>query len=73
MEPFPLSRGYQYNLVAVAYVSKWIEVVALPTNDSKVVVKFIRKHIFTRFGTPRGIISGGDKHFINNSIYNLLA
>lgn len=44
----------------------------LPTNDSKVVVKFISKHIFTRFGTPRAIISDGGRHFINSFIHNLL-
>ncbi|XP_015169056.1 uncharacterized protein [Solanum tuberosum] len=42
------------------YVSKWVEVVALPSNNAKVVVKFIRKHIFTRFGTPRAMISDGE-------------
>ncbi|KAL5538842.1 hypothetical protein UlMin_045772 [Ulmus minor] len=48
MGPFPPSFGNLYILVAVDYVSKWIEVVALPTNDAK-VVKFLRKNIFTRF------------------------
>ncbi|XP_049381465.1 uncharacterized protein LOC125846047 [Solanum stenotomum] len=73
MGPFPSSRGNQYILVDVDYVSKWVEVVALPTNDAKVVVNFIRKHIFTRFGTPRSIISDGGKHFINNAVHSLLA
>jgi len=50
-----------------------VEAVALPTNDAKVVVKFVRKHIFTKFGTPREIISDGGKHFINNSVHSLLA
>ena len=39
--PFPLSHGHEYVLVAVDYVSKWIEVVATQTNDHKVVVKFV--------------------------------
>ncbi|XP_049366220.1 uncharacterized protein LOC125831072 [Solanum verrucosum] len=54
-------------------MSKRVEAVSLPTNDAKVVVKFIRKHIFTRFGTPRAIISDGGNHFINNSVHSLLA
>ncbi|BBH04694.1 transposable element gene [Prunus dulcis] len=53
MGPFPESWKNKYILVAVDYVSKWVEAVALPTNDSKGVVKFVRKNIFTRFGTPR--------------------
>ncbi|XP_049381171.1 uncharacterized protein LOC125845671 [Solanum stenotomum] len=73
MGPFTSSHGNQYILVAVDYVSKWVEVVALPSNDAKVVVKFIQKHIFTRFETPRAMISDGGTHFINNSVHNLLA
>ncbi|XP_049381162.1 uncharacterized protein LOC125845657 [Solanum stenotomum] len=73
MGPFPLSNGNQYILVAVDYVSKWVEAVALPTNDAKVVLKFLKKHIFTRFGTPRAIISDGRTYFINQLVKNILA
>ena len=41
MGPFPPSFGNLYILVAVDYVSKWIEAAALPTNDAKVITRFL--------------------------------
>ncbi|GJX19412.1 reverse transcriptase domain-containing protein [Tanacetum coccineum] len=60
MGPFPSSRGNKYILVAVDYLSKWVEAKALPTNDARVVVKFL-KSLFARFGTPRAIISDRER------------
>lgn len=71
--PFPSSNGCKYILVAVDYVSKWVEAIALPTNDAKVVVNFVKKHIFTRFGTPRVMISDGGTYFCNKLLDNILA
>nr|GEY22958.1 hypothetical protein [Tanacetum cinerariifolium] len=56
MGPFSSSKGNKYILVAVDYLSKWVEAKALPTNDARVVVKFL-KYLFSRFGTPKEIIS----------------
>ncbi|XP_024010463.1 uncharacterized protein LOC112085478 [Eutrema salsugineum] len=72
MGPFPTSFGNQYILVAVDYVSKWIESVASPTNDIKVVIKLFISIIFPRFGVPRIVISDGRSHFINRVFKNLL-
>ncbi|CAM8982650.1 unnamed protein product [Rhodiola kirilowii] len=63
MGPFPSSYGNQYILVAVDYVSKWVEAIASPTCDAKVVTKLFRKIIFRRFGVPRTVISEGSTHF----------
>nr|GEY93422.1 reverse transcriptase domain-containing protein [Tanacetum cinerariifolium] len=52
MGPFSSSRGNKYILVAVDYLSKWVEAKALPTNDARVVCKFL-KNLFARFGTPK--------------------
>ncbi|GJV59961.1 reverse transcriptase domain-containing protein [Tanacetum coccineum] len=63
--PFPSSRGNKYILVVVEYLSKWVEAKALPTNDARVVIKFL-KSLFARFGTPRAIISDRGTHFCND-------
>ena len=53
------------------YVSKWMEAMALPTNDAKVGVKFLKKNIFTRLARPRAIISGGGRHVCNRQFDSL--
>nr|GEY02592.1 reverse transcriptase domain-containing protein [Tanacetum cinerariifolium] len=63
--PFPSSRGNKYILVAVEYLSKLVEAKALPTNDARVVCKFL-KSLFARFRTPRAIISDHGTHFCND-------
>ncbi|XP_024169423.2 uncharacterized protein LOC112175918, partial [Rosa chinensis] len=72
MGPFPSSFGFLYILLAVDYVSKWVEAKATRTNDSKVVADFIKSNIFSRFGMPRVLISDGGSHFCNRTIEALL-
>ena len=52
MGPFPMFYGNQFILVAVDYVSKWVEAVLTRTNDNKVVIKFLRENIISCFGAP---------------------
>ncbi|XP_058768819.1 uncharacterized protein LOC131642606 [Vicia villosa] len=72
MGPFPSSFRNNYILVAVDYVSKWIEAVASPTNDAQVVIKLFKNIIFPRFGVPRLVISDGGSHFISRIFKKLL-
>ncbi|GJS20753.1 reverse transcriptase domain-containing protein [Tanacetum coccineum] len=72
MGPFPSSHGNKYILVAVDYLSKWVEAKALPTNDARVVVKFL-KSLFARFGTPRAIISDCGTHFCNDQFSKVMS
>ncbi|GJR57610.1 reverse transcriptase domain-containing protein [Tanacetum coccineum] len=65
MGPFPSSRGNKYILLAVDYLTKWVEAKTLPTNDARVVIKIL-KSLFSRFGTPRAIISDRGTHFCND-------
>ncbi|GJV40353.1 reverse transcriptase domain-containing protein [Tanacetum coccineum] len=64
MGPFPKSYKFEYILVAVDYVSKWAEAQALPTNDARVVVAFLKK-LFCHFGMPKALISDRGTHFCN--------
>ncbi|CAN6585445.1 unnamed protein product [Malus baccata var. baccata] len=73
MGPFPFSHGNHYILVAVEYVSKWVEAIAAPTNQGSVVLRFLQGVIFPCFGIPCVILSDGGKHFINKPFANLLA
>ncbi|GKA28299.1 reverse transcriptase domain-containing protein [Tanacetum coccineum] len=45
-------------------VLQWAEAQALPTNDVRVVVTFLKK-LFCRFGMPKALISDQDTHFCN--------
>nr|GEX83755.1 reverse transcriptase domain-containing protein [Tanacetum cinerariifolium]GEZ51555.1 reverse transcriptase domain-containing protein [Tanacetum cinerariifolium] len=71
MGPFLSSRGNKYILVAIDYLSKWVEAKALLTNDARVVCKFL-KNLFARFGTPRAIISDRGTHFCNDQFAKVM-
>ena len=72
MGPFLPSKGKEYVLVAVDYVSKWVEAIPIRTNDYRVVNKFIASKIFSRFSCPRAIISDNGSHFTNSHFRSLV-
>jgi len=72
MGPFPPSNKNLYILVVVDYVSKWVEAITSPKNDSVVVMKLFKSIIFPHFGVPRIVISDGGNHFINKILAKLL-
>ncbi|XP_062075294.1 uncharacterized protein LOC133779338 [Humulus lupulus] len=73
MGPFQSSYNNKYILLVVNYVLKWVEAAATPTNDGKLVMNFLQKNIFTRFGTPRAILSAEGTRFCNKQFDALLA
>nr|GEX67929.1 DNA-directed DNA polymerase [Tanacetum cinerariifolium] len=62
----------KYILVAVDYLSKWVKAKSLPTNDARVVVKFL-KSLFSRLGTPKAIISDRGTHFYNDQFAKVMS
>ena len=73
MGPFPSSFRYIYIFVGVDYVSKWVEAVPCRIANHRVVLKFLKENIFSRFGVPKAIISDGGSYFCNKPFENLLA
>ncbi|XP_042038327.1 uncharacterized protein LOC121784230 [Salvia splendens] len=57
MGPFPSSYMNSYILIAVDYVSKWVEAKATVICEAKEVAKFLKSTIFSMYGIPRAIIS----------------
>ena len=73
MEPCQPSFGNQYILLAIDYVSKWVEVIACPRNDANIVVGFIQRNILDKFGASRTIINDEGSHFANKLFAKLMS
>jgi hypothetical protein len=70
--PFnPKSNQKAYILVAMDYMTKWVEVEALPNATEEVVIKFLFK-LFIRYGLPREVITNGGSQFITHIITTTL-
>ncbi|GKD64891.1 reverse transcriptase domain-containing protein [Tanacetum coccineum] len=67
MGPFPSPNRNKYILVAIDYVSKWVEAQAFPTSDARNVVNFLRR-LFARFEIPKALISDRGTRFCNYQI-----
>ena len=69
---FVSSHGMKYIIIADDCVSKWVKAIALAINKGKSVTAFLKKNIFSRFGTPRATINDGGSHFCNKLFKVLL-
>nr|GEU82509.1 reverse transcriptase domain-containing protein [Tanacetum cinerariifolium] len=69
--PFELMCDASYFSIAVDYLSKWVEAKAVPTNDARVVCKFL-KNLFARFGNPCAIISDRGTYFCNDQFAKVI-
>ncbi|GKA43749.1 reverse transcriptase domain-containing protein [Tanacetum coccineum] len=65
------SQNNKYILVAVDYISNWVEAEALPTNDARVVVRFLRR-LFSRFRILKALISDRGTYFCNSLLEKTL-
>jgi hypothetical protein len=72
MGPFPNLEGYEYILVTIDYVPKWVE--ALPCRAADVMHSKMMFHevIFPRYRVPRIAVSDGESHFIDRTFWKAL-
>jgi hypothetical protein len=72
MGPFPPSKGYTHILIAVDYVTKWVEAIPKNSADGETSLKMLKDVIFPRFGVPRYLMTDGGSHFIHDGFRKLL-
>jgi len=70
--PFPSSYSHEYILLVVDYVKKWVQAITVQHEDVKIIICFLKKNIFSRFGTPRVLISDRGSHFCNAQLKKVL-
>ena len=69
MGPLVNSQGFKYILLAVDYVSRWVEAVEVRKAYSKIVQKFLTD-LISSFGHPKILISDRESNFVNSLICN---
>jgi hypothetical protein len=72
MGPFPKSKNYEYILVAVDYISKWVEAIPCRGANAKNSKKMFEEIIFPRFRVLRMVISDGVTHFTDKRFHRYL-
>lgn len=70
--PFPLSStGNRFIIVAVDYFTKWVITKAVPTADSRQIVKFFLERIVLQHGAPLALISDRGKCLTSSFVEQL--
>jgi hypothetical protein len=72
MGPFPNSKGCEYILVAVNYVSKWVGPLPCQAADAMHSKRMLHEVIYPRYGVSRIVISDGGSHFIDQTFRKAL-
>jgi hypothetical protein len=67
MGPFQKSKDCEYILLAIDYVSKWVEALPCRAADAKSARRMFHEVILPRFGTLRMVIRDVGSHFIDRT------
>jgi transposase InsO family protein len=64
--PFPLSnKGNRQIIVAIDYLTKWVEVRAMPTGTANDTANFLVEQVYLRHGAPEQLITDRGKCFVS--------
>ena len=61
-------KGMVYIVVAMEYLTKWVEAKAVKTNIATNAATFMYENIIARFGCPKILVSDRGTHFLNAMI-----
>jgi hypothetical protein len=73
MGPLHNLEGCKYILVAINYVSKWVEALPYRAADAMHSEKMFHEVIFQRYEVLRIVISNGGSHFIDRTFWKALS
>jgi transposase InsO family protein len=73
MGPLSNSEGCEYILVAIDYVSKWVEALPCRAVDAMHSKRMFHEVIFPRYRVQRIVISDGGSHFIDRTFRKALS
>jgi len=59
-------------VVCTNYATKWVEARAIAKATKQVVANFLYEEIFSRYDTPREIISDGGEQFTSQMLARLM-
>ena len=64
--PFPVASGQRkFIVVAINYLTKWIEAKALAKITTKQITQFFWGNVICRFGIPRILVTDNGRQFDN--------
>jgi hypothetical protein len=70
--PFPNSEGCKDILVAIDYISKWVEALPCQAANAMHSKRMFHEVIFLRYRVPRIVISDEGSHFIDRTFRKAL-
>ncbi|MCO5564238.1 hypothetical protein L7F22_017896 [Adiantum nelumboides] len=73
IEPPAYRTQAQYIIVAIDYLTKWVEAKSTRKNDARSIAAFLYENVFTRYGLPIEIVRDRGTHFLNEVIEYLLS